>query len=953
MQLMRQFRSIGQITSLALITLLLVASSAATFPRYQVPKYESKSNDNQPFYKGGVYDSAIPKPEGRYNLNPDARPIRVHEIESYFKALAESSDRVQLFEYGRTYENRPLLYLVISSEANMAKLQDHKAAIGQLANPESITTNSGASNIIANTPAITWLAYSIHGDEISGSDASIEIAYQLAAGMDDRSKMLRDSLIVIIDPSENPDGRERYLTMLQSHATDIKSTDNQALQHSGFWPWGRGNHYLFDLNRDWILLENVETRDKVAAIIDWNPQMLVDAHEMGANSSFLFNPPREPINRNIPDTIKGWWNTIARDHADAFDEYGWNYYTKEWHEEWYPGYGSAWANYIGAIGLLYEQSGADGLPTKQRDGYIQTYREAVHHQFVSSIANITTAAKHRTEVLGSFYKIKTDAVQAGRSDTPRRFVIPRGMHPERADNLANTLLGYGARVERTTAAGKVSGARDGYGKTHRSLNLATGSYVINLDQPLRPIIKAALEFDMHFSKEFLEEERREQEKWGDSRLYEFSAWSLSLAYDAEVVWTDNNVTAPTEVISEVAWPTGTVNNPNGRYGWVIDYTSDQAPIAAIRLLSKGYKVQSAEKAFRAEGIEYSPGSLVIRRKYNDASVQNYLQELATELGIEVNGVNSGLVQSGSDLGADSFRGLELPRIGLFGGNGVSITSYGSLWHHLDQELKVGHSILDLGDLAFMDLDRYNVLIIPSIWGGRGAASQLIGQRGLSKLKDWVSDGGTLICVDGAASWATDSSNGLTSVRTKRDVLAKLDEYAAENLYELFQSSPTVDTNQIWNYKTPTSDDSEKKAKSAGGDSDTQKRLDRRTRSLFQPRGVIFDVMLDNERWPAFGCDTHVPAGLYTGYAYMSKSPVETIGRIEDAEACRLSGLLWPEARERWANSAYMTRERNGSGQVILFAGDPDFRGYWKGTARLFTNCLALGPGFGTGVSTGW
>lgn len=950
---MHLFRSIGHTTSLALIAVLLIAGGAATFPRYQVPKYESKSNDNQPFYKDGIYDNTIPKPEGRYNLNPDARPIRVHEIESYFKRIAESTSRAQLFEYGRTYEDRPLLYLVISSESNMAKLQDHKAAIGKLANPESITTNAEVETIIANTPAITWLAYSIHGDEISGSDASIEVAYQIAAGMDEHTKMLRDSLIVIIDPSENPDGRERYLTMLQSHATDVKSTDIQSLQHSGFWPWGRGNHYLYDLNRDWILLENVETRSKVAAIVDWNPQMLVDAHEMGANSSFLFNPPREPINRNIHDTMRGWWDTIAKDHAEAFDQYGWNYYTKEWHEEWYPGYGSAWANYIGAIGLLYEQSGADGMPSKQRDGYIQTYREAVHHQFVSSIANISTAAIHRTEVLGSFYKIKTDAVADGRRDSPRRFVIPRGKHPERADYLANTMLGYGARVERTTAPGKVSSAHDIYGKTHRSMNLAAGSYVINLDQPLRPIIKAALEFDMHFSKEFLEEERREQEKWGESRLYEFSAWSLSMAYDAEVVWTDNAVTSPTEVISEVSEPSGAVNKPDGRYGWVIDFTSDKAPIAAIRLMSKGYKVQSAEKPFRAEGREYSAGSLVIRRKYNDPSVQDYLAEVAAELGLEINGVNTGLVQHGSDLGADSFRGLELPRIGLLGGPGVSFTSYGSLWHQLDQELKIGHSILDIGDLPFMDLDRYNVLIIPSIWGGRGAASQIIGQGGLSNLKDWVKDGGTLICIDGAASWATDSANGLSSVRIKRDALEELDKYAADNLYELFQSKPTVDTNQIWRYKKPSAENDEEKPKSGGGDKDALKREDQRTRSLFQPRGVVFDVMLDIERWPAFGCNTHVPAGLYTGYAYMSKSPVETIGRIEDAEACRLSGLLWPEARERWANTAYMTRERNGSGQVILFAGDPDFRGYWKGTARLFTNCLALGPGFGTGVSTGW
>ncbi|HSG99578.1 MAG TPA: hypothetical protein VLB27_05985, partial [candidate division Zixibacteria bacterium] len=227
----------------------------------------------------------------------------------------------------------------------------------------------------------------------------------------------------------------------------------------------------------------------------------------------------------------------------------------------------------------------------------------------------------------------------------------------------------------------------------------------------------------------------------------------------------------------------------------------------------------------------------------------------------------------------------------------------------------------------------------------------LGDGGARKLKDWVRDGGTLICIGGAADWATDSAAGLSSVRLKREALDELAEYDADNAYELFQARPAVDTNQVWNYKKPESAEA---AKTGGApDKATLKREDERARSLFQPRGVVFNVMLDNERWPAFGCQTRVAAGLYTSSAYMSKSPVETIGRIEDAENARLSGLLWPEARERWANTAYLTREGSGKGQIILFAGDPDFRGYWKGTARLFNNILALGPGFGTNVSVGW
>ncbi|HSG99632.1 MAG TPA: M14 family zinc carboxypeptidase, partial [candidate division Zixibacteria bacterium] len=594
----------------------------------------------------------------------------------------------------------------------MARLDEIKENIRSLANPSAPYWGAAVNGIIENTPAVAWLAYSIHGDEISGTDASVEVAYQLAAGEDERTRMLRDSLIVIIDPSENPDGRERYLSMLQSHFTYVPSTDAQALQHSGFWPWGRGNHYLYDLNRDWILLENVETQGKVAAILEWNPQMLVDAHEMGAYSSFLFNPPREPINKNIPDTIQGWWRVYSDEHAEAFDEYGWNYYTKEWHEEWYPGYGSAWAGYIGAVGLLYEQSGGDGMPTKQRDGYIQTYRETVHHQFIGSIANVTTTAKYRTDHLRGFYQVKVDAVEAGKKDSPRRFVIPSQPYPTRAAKLAQTLLTLGVRVERTSGAGSVGGAHDIYGQTHRSYSVPAGSYIVELAQPLRPLIKGMLEFDPHFTKEFLDEERREQEKWGDSRLYEFSAWSLALAYDCGVVWTDGRVSAASASLTEAPELRGAFHNDDSRYGWVIDYRSDHAPIAALRLLQQGYKVQAADRPFRADGVDYSAGSLVIRRKYNDVSVVEALEKIAAELAVEINSVRSALVQEGSDLGADSFRPLELPRIGIFGGPGVDFTSYGSLWHQLDQELKVGHSLLNAQNLGFLDLDRYNVLIMP-------------------------------------------------------------------------------------------------------------------------------------------------------------------------------------------------------------------------------------------------
>ncbi|MCH9031197.1 MAG: hypothetical protein IIB00_02920 [candidate division Zixibacteria bacterium] len=947
--------SISRITNklfIALALLGILAANARAFPRYQAPRYESLSANNRPFYENGIYDASVPVPTKCISRTAGAKPMRIRDIHDYFTALAAVSPRVEMFEYGRTHENRPLVYLAITSEENMARLNEIKADVFSLANPSAPYRNAKTTEIINNSPAVAWMAYSIHGDEISGADAAVELAYQLAAGKDERTLMLLDSLVIIIDPSENPDGRERYLSMLTSHATSIPSTDAQALQHSGFWPWGRGNHYLFDLNRDWILLEHPETQGKVRAILEWSPQMLVDAHEMGANSSYLFNPPREPLNFNIPDTLFSWWSVYSADHATAFDRYGWSYYTKEWHEEWYPGYGSAWALYIGAVGLLYEQAGADGSPVKQRDGYILSYREAVHHQFISSIANLETTARNRRALLGSFYQTKINAIEAGKSQTPRRFVIPTDKYPNRANRLAEVLLGLGAEVKQTTSAGTLASAKNTFGETVKNISIPAGSYIVELSQPLRPLIKAAMEFDPHLPKDFLEDERREAEKWSGSKLYEFSSWSLSLAYDCGILATNSAVTSRTKVITEVSQPEGDVINADPKYGWVIDYKSDKAPILAIKLLESGFKVQSSERPFRVDGREFSAGSLLIRRKYNDRSVSFHIAKYAKQLGLKIYGVNTAIVQTGSDLGADSFHNLEFPRIGIFGGPGVSFTDYGSLWHHMDRELEVSHSILNLSNLGFLDLERYNVLILPSVRGSVGTVKQIIGEGGAKKLKGWVKDGGTLICVGTSAAWAADSASEMSSVRLRRNSLEKLDEFAEDNAFELFQREPTVDTNQLWHYKAPEKSDDEKKD-NGKPDLEALKREDKRARDLFKPRGVVFNTKLDNENWPAFGCETRVGAGLYTSYAFLSKAPVETIARIEDAENCRIGGLLWPEARERWANTAYMTREGMGRGQIILFAGGPDFRGYWKGTARLFTNCLALGPGFGTKVSVGW
>src|SRR5574341_788763 len=381
------------------LTYQLMAQTQSTLPDFGSGSYTA------PFFPGGTYDPNIPDPSQFLGYKVGSRPARYAQVVSYFETLAKSTGKAKLIEYGKTYEGRSLYYLLIGSEENMAKLEEIKNSIAQLSDPRKISPRQ-AQDIIENTPTIAWLAYSIHGDELSSTDAAIQVAYQLAAGTDTLTERIRQSLIIIIDPLQNTDGRERFLTQVEGWNGTMPNPDVQSLEHAGFWPWGRGNHYLFDLNRDWFTLVHPETRGKIKAILEWHPQLFVDSHEMGPFSSYLFSPPREPFNPHMTSYIKKWWKTFASEQARAFDKYGWSYYSREWNEEWYPGYGSSWSIYIGAVGILYEQAGVEGSLVKQKDASVLTYREAVHHHFVSSISNLTTATNNRKELLKDFYDEK-------------------------------------------------------------------------------------------------------------------------------------------------------------------------------------------------------------------------------------------------------------------------------------------------------------------------------------------------------------------------------------------------------------------------------------------------------------------------------------------------------------------------------------------------------------------
>ncbi len=891
------------------------------------------------YYPGTEYNSKIIKPEQVTGFEIGNRPIRHLEAIKYLKQLAENSPRVLFVETGQTYEERLLCYVVISSEINIQNIEKVKSDLAQYADPRK--TFSGNLNAL---PGVAWMMYSIHGDELSGTDAGIQLAYQLAAGTDEKTTKILNELIVGIDPMENPDGRERFLAQMQQWGTDIVNSDVQSIQHTGVWPYGRGNHYLFDLNRDWFILAHPESRARIRAIHEWHPQLVVDAHEMGGYDTYLFYPPREPINHNIVNKVRKWWKIFSDDQSEAFDQFGWSYYTREWADDWFPGYGSSLPAYSGAVSILYEQAGTEGTEVKKPSEKLSTFRDAVHRQFVSSMANLMTAAEHKTDLLKDYRDTRKLALA-----NKGAYYIFSGNNPTRLKRLTERLTMNNIELYRVSQNTTIRNAINYYKAKKSTITVTPDVIIVPLNQPMGNLVKAIFEFDPRMKTSVLQKEYEELQKGKDSHLYEVSAWNMLMAYDLDAYYAEslpeNNLL---QHINKISQRIGKIIHSPKATAFLCEYNDDNSILALLDMFNDGLKVRSAKEPFEINGKKYKRGTLLLRANENPKNVQDILLRIAEENHVEIQGVETMRIQEGSDLGGRDFELLSTPKIALLSGPDLSAYNVGAIWYLLDQELKLRFSILNHDFITRFDLRKYSVLILPDTWRSPDVYNNIMGKDGLKILTHWIEDGGTLIGIGNGAAFIADSSSKISQVKLRRQSLKELQLYedavSKENLWQ-----EKIDSVAIWENNKPTEIKPDKKEKL---EIKLLEEIDKQGQ-IFQPRGTIFRIDLDEEHWLNFGLNDTVPAVFYSSYAFLSKKPVRTAGRFSDYNQLRLSGLLWPEARARWENTAYVTRESKGKGQIILFADEPNFRSYFYGTARLLINAMLLGPGLGTQTIVSW
>jgi hypothetical protein len=328
---------------------------------------------------GAAFDARVPRPATVIGHDVGERFTPHHLVLRYFERVAQASPRVRLDTLGTTFEGREYITAVVTSERNHSRINDILADAARLADPRSVSA-ADLDAAVSRTPAIVLLAYTVHGGEASGTEAALATLYQLAAGTDAATVALLDSVVVLIDPIQNPDGHERHVQdVMRRRGIFGADPTPGSMMHDGSWPGARTSHYHFDLNRDWFLQSHPETRARAGYFVRWWPHVAVDLHEMGSNSTYFFAPPMEPINKNVPASVLEWWEIFASANAEAFDAYGQPYFRREGYDEFYPGYGVSWPILSGAIGMTYEEASSSGGAIRRTDGTVLTLADAARN----------------------------------------------------------------------------------------------------------------------------------------------------------------------------------------------------------------------------------------------------------------------------------------------------------------------------------------------------------------------------------------------------------------------------------------------------------------------------------------------------------------------------------------------------------------------------------------------
>lgn len=671
-----------------------------------------------------TYDQSVPTPKqfvgheiGEWHLTHD-------KLYYYMLELARVSDRAIWEEYGRSHEGRSLGQLIISSPENIKNIEDIRLQHIKLSDPGS------SDNLdISKMPVFIKMGYGIHGNESSAQNSSALVAYYLTAGKGEKIDELLKNAVILIDPSLNPDGMQRHSTWVNFTKSLNNNPDANSWEFAETWPGGRTNHYWFDLNRDYIMLQHPESVGRVAAFFRWRPNINTDHHEQGANATFFYMPGIQSRNNPLtPIDNQQLTAEIGKYHEKALNSLGSLYFTEEGYDDFYIGKGSSYPDIHGSIGILFEQAGVKGH-LRETPGFILSFPFAIRNQFTVSLSTLEAGLKMREKLLDNQRKFYKDALALADKHPVKAYVFTEPDDNGRLSEFIRNLLRQQIKIYKL--ARDIS--KDGI------LYKAENSYVVPLRQNEYRFIRSLFEPVKEFT---------------DSTFYDVSTWvlpmSFNIRYSPVIVVKETEGLAGTE-ITEPPLAEGKVTGATEPYAYLFEWNEYLAPRALYAIQNAGVTARVATKTFSFNNSsfkhDFSYGTIMVSASGQQISkdeLKRLMESVAKDCRITIYTVNTGFTDSGMDLGSSNFIVLEKPSVVMIVGDGINSIDAGEIWHLLDTRFKIPVTMIIASRFATVDLGRYNVLII--------AGSPDISDTCIENIRTWNRRGGTIIGYEGGNQW---------------------------------------------------------------------------------------------------------------------------------------------------------------------------------------------------------
>ncbi len=680
------------------------------------------------------YDAAIPTPEDIIGHEVGEWHVTHDKLMFYMQALAKASDRITIENRGETFEGRPILLLTVTTPKNHQNIEkirkDHVAL-----------TENGANLDTASMPIVVYQGFSIHGNEPSGSNAALAYAYYLAAAQGSEIEAMLSNMVILLDPSFNPDGLQRFAYWANTNKSINLVADNNEREYHEVWPGGRTNHYWFDMNRDWLPVQLPESRARIESFHKWMPNILTDHHEMGTNSTFFFQPG-EPMRTHplTPEMNQELTREIGTYHAKALDKIGSFYYSEESFDDYYYGKGSTFPDVNGSIGILFEQGSSRGHIQESENGLL-TFPFTIRNQFTTAVSTVKAAENMREKILNYQRKFYQDIKVETSKNKVKGIVFGDSKDGAKAWHLAEILQRHKIKFHELAKDATING------KAYTKGN----SYVIPMDQKNPRLIQGMFEKRTTFK---------------DSLFYDVSAWTFPLAFNVDYTEVNSLDNAGPE-IAELAPMTGSVS-AKSNYAYLFEWNEYYTPKALNAIVEKGLRAKVAKSPFTLEGKTYDYGTIMVpvqNQDLNATALHEFMLSVANESNLQITSVGTGLTK-GIDLGSNDFDPIHKQKVAIIVGDGIRSYDAGEIWHLFDTRYTMELTKIDLNYLSSVDLSKYTDIILPSAYGNA------INKRNTEKIKEWVKDGGTLIGYRNMAEWL--NKNEFMKLEFKKDTLVAKD-----------------------------------------------------------------------------------------------------------------------------------------------------------------------------------